>query len=147
MIVVSQRSGASAPQPGGPVTVRLKRAYDERAPDDGIRVLVDRVWPRGVRRDALDIAAWVPEVAPSDELRRWFGHRVERWPEFRERYRRELAEPERRAALDALRERAAAATLTLVFGARDVEHNQAVVIADEIDPHRSSAPPRTIARS
>jgi uncharacterized protein YeaO (DUF488 family) len=122
------------------VSVRLKRAYDQRAPDDGVRILVDRIWPRGVRRDALDIAAWVPEIGPSDELRRWFGHRLERWPEFRERYRRELAEPERRQVLDALRERAATGTLTLLFGARDVDHNQAVVIADEIDSPRSAPP-------
>jgi uncharacterized protein YeaO (DUF488 family) len=128
-----KQCGAERHTGGRTVTIRLKRAYDEPTPDDGVRVLVDRVWPRGVRRDALDLAAWVPEVAPSDELRRWFGHRVERWPEFRERYRRELAQPERRAALDRLRERAAAGTLTLVFGARDVDHNQAVVIAGEID--------------
>jgi len=114
------------------VTVRIRRAYDPPAPDDGRRVLVDRVWPRGRSRDALAIEAWMRELGPSDELRKWFGHEIERWPEFRRRYRAELERPEVQADLDDLARTARDGTLTLVYGARDTEHNQAVVIAEVI---------------
>jgi len=114
------------------MTVRISRAYDPPGPDDGYRVLVDRVWPRGVRRDALRLDEWDPEVGPSDELRHWFGHEVERWTEFRERYRAELRQPEQAAIVGRLVEHARGGTLTLVFGARDREHNQAVVVAEVV---------------
>ncbi|MGH7507572.1 MAG: DUF488 domain-containing protein, partial [Longimicrobiales bacterium] len=81
-----------------PPIIKLKRVYDEPHPSDGMRVLVDRLWPRGVRRQALAHDLWLKEVAPSTELRRWFGHDPERWPEFRRRYQRELSE--NRAALE-----------------------------------------------
>ena len=113
--------------------MRLKRAYDPPEPDDGYRVLVDRIWPRGVRRDALAIDEWASVLAPTDELRRWFGHRVECWPEFRDRYVRELEDPERARALTALRTRARRGQITLVFGAADREHNQAVVLAEILE--------------
>ena len=112
--------------------VRIRRAYEEPGPDDGRRVLVDRVWPRGRTRDELHLDAWERELAPSNELRRWFGHDPARWEEFRERYRAELASPERRDLLDNLATRARAGRVTIVFGARDEEHNQAVVIAEEV---------------
>lgn len=112
--------------------VRLSRAYDEPGPDDGQRILVDRVWPRGRSRDALHIDAWVREVAPSDELRHWFGHEPSRWPEFRRRYREELAGPERAPLVADLVARARAGRLTLVYGAADRERNQAVVLAELI---------------
>ena len=114
------------------MTVRLKRAYEAPAPGDGYRVLVDRVWPRGRSRDALQLDEWARELGPSDELRHWFGHRPERWAEFRERYTAELASPTHSALLDALAARARTGPLTLVYGARDEEHNQARVIADEL---------------
>ncbi len=115
-----------------PGRLRLKRAYEEPAADDGYRVLVDRVWPRGRRRDRLDLAQWAPDLGPSNDLRRWFGHDPARWDEFQARDRAELAAPEKAAALDELARRAAAETVTLVYGARDEEHNQAQVIAAEI---------------
>ena len=112
--------------------VRLKRAYERPDPADGSRVLVDRVWPRGRSRQALELAAWERDVAPSNELRRWFGHDPERWDEFQARYREELRAPERRAALDRLARLAADGRLTLVYAAADEEHNQAVVVRDAL---------------
>lgn len=108
--------------------VRLKRAYDEPAEDDGYRVLVDRLWPRGVARDRACLDEWARELAPSTELRRWFGHDPARFEEFRRRYETELEK--QRATLDELRRRAREETVTLVYAARDTEHNDAVVLAD-----------------
>ncbi len=115
------------------MTIRVRRAYDPPEPDDGYRVLVDRVWPRGRSRDALRLDEWAREVAPSDELRTWFGHDPSRWETFRARYRAELADPARSAILDHLARRAHSGTVTLVFGARDEEHNQARVVAEELE--------------
>lgn len=129
----------SAREPGydGPegwieMSIRLRRAYDEPASDDGYRVLVDRVWPRGRSREALAIDEWARALGPSDALRRWFGHDPARWDEFRARYLDELTAPEQAAALDALARRSRSDVVTLVYGARDEAHNQAVVIADEL---------------
>ena len=110
--------------------VRLKRAYEAPAASDGARVLVDRMWPRGVRREDAALRLWVRDVAPSDALRRWFGHDPSRWDEFRRRYRSELAA--RREAVATLRSLARRDTLTLVYAARDREHNEAVVLRDVI---------------
>lgn len=115
------------------MSVRLQRAYEEPTPDDGYRVLVDRVWPRGRSRDALKLDEWARELGPSNELRRWFGHEPARWEEFRRRYRDELEAPEQAASLDHLARQARSSTLTLVYGARDEEHNQARVIAEELE--------------
>lgn len=112
--------------------VRLQRAYDDPQPDDGHRVLVDRVWPRGRTKAELRLDAWARDLGPSSGLRKWFGHDPARWTEFQARYRSELAEPERAQALDALATIARGGRITIVYGARDREHNQAQVIADEI---------------
>ena len=107
--------------------LRLKRAYEPPTRSDGRRLLVDRLWPRGLSKERAAIDQWMKEVAPSAELRRWFGHDPERWPEFQRRYRQEL-----RARDDLVREIAALASrgpVTLVFGARDEVHNDAVVLA------------------
>ena len=120
----------TAMRPGD--AVRLRRAYEAPDPEDGRRVLVDRVWPRGRTRDQLRIDAWEGDLAPSTELRRWFGHEPARWEAFRERYRAELTAPQRARLLDALADQARVGRVTLVFGARDQEHNQAVVIAEEL---------------
>jgi uncharacterized protein YeaO (DUF488 family) len=113
-------------------SIRLRRAYEDPQPDDGHRVLVDRVWPRGRTKDELQLDAWARDLGPSNGLRRWFGHDPARWTEFQTRYRAELAERDRVQALDALAAIARSGRLTIVFGARDREHNQAQVIADEI---------------
>ena len=115
------------------MTVGLRRAYEAPGADDGYRVLVDRVWPRGRSRDELHIDEWARDLGPSNELRRWFGHDPVRWEEFRKRYRDELSDPERAAKLDELAERARHGRLTVVYGARDETHNQAVVIAEQLE--------------
>jgi uncharacterized protein YeaO (DUF488 family) len=108
--------------------VQTKRIYEPSAPADGHRVLVDHVWPRGVSRQRAALDEWARELAPSDELRTWFDHVPERFDAFRSRYRAELAEqPER---VDALRQWARKGRLTILYAARDQEHNQAVVLAE-----------------
>ena len=110
------------------MSVRLKRAYEPPAPTDGYRVLIDRLWPRGVARANARVDEWARELAPSTELRRWFGHDPARFAAFRQRYVEELSAEEEK--LRELRERARNTTLTLVYGARDTEHNDAVVLAE-----------------
>jgi uncharacterized protein YeaO (DUF488 family) len=108
--------------------VRTKRVYDPVEAADGHRVLIDHLWPRGVTRERARLDSWVRELAPSDELRKWFDHDPERFDEFRYRYRDELAAQAGR--IDDLRRRAASGTLTIVYAARDREHNNAVVLAE-----------------
>ena len=110
------------------MTVLLKRAYDQPASSDGYRVLVDRLWPRGVSKEQAQLDEWAGDLGPSTELRKWFGHDPARFAEFRSRYRDELAGQAEK--LNELRERAKAGSLTLVYGARDTEHNDAVVLAE-----------------
>jgi uncharacterized protein YeaO (DUF488 family) len=106
--------------------ISIKRAYEEPAPEDGYRVLVDRVWPRGRTKKALAIDAWAKSLAPSARLRQWFGHDPQRWQEFQKRYREELSDA--RDSLQGLLQAAGKRPLTLVYGAKDEEHNQAVVL-------------------
>lgn len=108
--------------------VRIKRAYEPPSDDDGYRVLVDRLWPRGVSHEGARLDEWARDLAPSTELRRWFGHEAGRFEEFRRRYTAELAAHE--ARLEELRRRARRGTVTLVYGARDTERNGAVVLAE-----------------
>ncbi|HUA77669.1 MAG TPA: DUF488 family protein [Acetobacteraceae bacterium] len=108
-------------------TIRLKRAYDPPEAADGARVLVDRLWPRGLSREKSRIDLWLKDAAPSAALRTWFGHRPERFAEFSRRYEMELAALD--AALAPLREMLAQGPLTLLFAAHDTEHNNAVVLA------------------
>jgi uncharacterized protein YeaO (DUF488 family) len=122
------------------MSILLRRAYEPPRADDGYRVLVDRVWPRGRSRDELRLDEWARDLGPSTELRRWFGHDPRRWEGFRDRYHVELAQPALAAQLDGLAERARRGPLTIVYGARDEIHNQAQVIAEELarrlDPGR-----------
>ena len=106
--------------------VRLKRAYEPPAADDGIRILVDRLWPRAVSKQALALDDWMKDIAPSSELRRWFGHDPGRWNEFCRRYAAEVHE--HRGLLEELRARACKGRITLVFSARDERHNDAVAL-------------------
>jgi uncharacterized protein YeaO (DUF488 family) len=112
------------------VDVRLKRAYEPADTSDGYRVLVDRLWPRGVSRKRARLDEWDRELSPSTDLRKWFGHQPERFQEFRRRYRDELSQHRERIA--ELRRRAQQGTLTLVYSARDADHNDAVVLAEAI---------------
>jgi uncharacterized protein YeaO (DUF488 family) len=111
--------------------IRLKRVYDEPERGDGLRVLVDRLWPRGLAKEAVQLDRWEKDLAPSDELRRFFAHDPQKWPEFRRRYREELRE--QGAKLQELARCGAKGTLTLLYAARDTQHNNAVVLKEFLE--------------
>ena len=118
--------------------IKIKRAYDEPEPSDGTRILIDRLWPRGVSKEEAHLDLWLKEAAPSTELRQWFAHDPARWTEFQRRYRRELsANPE---AVRQLTDYASKGTLTLVYGARDQEHNDAVVLKAFLEDEATEHP-------
>jgi len=113
--------------------VQTKRVYAPRAANDGFRVLVDRIWPRGIGKNELAADAWEREVAPSTSLRKWFGHEPAKWPEFQRRYREELAAEPAAPVVAALTERAREGMLTLLFAAADRERNNAIVLRQVIE--------------
>ncbi|HYK69802.1 MAG TPA: DUF488 family protein [Streptosporangiaceae bacterium] len=110
--------------------VRVRRVYDEPSPEDGTRVLVDRVWPRGLRKDAARLDEWAKDVAPSTDLRTWYQHDPAKFSEFRRRYTAELAEPAQRDAFARLRSEAASGPLTLLTATKEISLSQASVLAD-----------------
>jgi uncharacterized protein YeaO (DUF488 family) len=115
----------------------LKRAYEKAGPADGTRYLVERLWPRGVKKTELHIEGWLKDAAPSDALRRWFGHDPEKWPEFRRRYFAELdSHPE---ACEQLRSAGRRSRVTLVYSAHDTEHNNAVALKEYLEAHTGGA--------
>ncbi|MFI0815590.1 DUF488 domain-containing protein [Streptomyces sp. NPDC021098] len=116
--------------------IRVRRVYDTPEPDDGTRVLVDRMWPRGLAKADARLDEWAKAAAPSTELRRWYGHEPERYAEFARRYRAELAEPERSEAVDHLRELADQGTLTLLTAVKDLSYGHAGLLADAVRGHR-----------
>jgi uncharacterized protein YeaO (DUF488 family) len=113
--------------------LQIKRVYEKRSPADGQCILVDRVWPRGISKEKLGEVIWLKEVAPSTELRKWFNHRTDRWKQFRTRY---FAELDRNSAVEQLRTICARGPVTLLFSARDVEHNQAKVLSEYLATRR-----------
>jgi len=115
------------------IDIRLKRAYDDASDADGQRVLIDRMWPRGVRKEDAAIDEWIKSVAPSTELRKWFGHDPDKWDEFRERYKKELHSDDCADGMQRLREMRDESRLTLVFAAKDTDHNNAVVLKELLD--------------
>jgi len=111
--------------------IYLKRAYESPAAADGLRILVDRLWPRGIGKENARIDGWLKEIAPSNELRKWYGHDADKWEEFRRRYVAELDDnPE---VIAQLREQVGSGSCTLVFGARDERHNNAVVLKEYLE--------------
>lgn len=120
--------------------VAIRRVYEPPGPDEGARVLVDRVWPRGVPKADLDLHAWRRDLAPSAELRRWFGHEPDRWEEFQRRYAAELEE--RQADLDSLAALAREQGLTLLYAARDRQHNNAEALRRLLEQRFSGTPSR-----
>ena len=108
--------------------IKLKRVYEKPSRQDGERILVERLWPRGLSKERAAVDLWLKDVAPSAELRKWFGHDPERWPEFQRRYTRELQQHE--TELEELRAAARKGNVTLLFGAHDEQHNDAVVLQD-----------------
>jgi uncharacterized protein YeaO (DUF488 family) len=111
--------------------IELKRAYEEPSPSDGRRILVERLWPRGLTKQKAALDLWLKETAPSDELRRWFAHDISRWPEFRRRYRNELRNHPDELAL--LRRLSAEGRVTFVYGAHDEQHNSALVLREVVE--------------
>jgi uncharacterized protein YeaO (DUF488 family) len=111
--------------------IKTKRVYEKPAKEDGWRVLVDRLWPRGMKKEAAQLDVWMKDVAPSNALRKWFGHKPERWSEFQKKYRAELAGKKQMVA-ELKKFAKEHGTLTLLFGAKDEEHNEAVVLADAL---------------
>jgi uncharacterized protein YeaO (DUF488 family) len=108
--------------------IRIKRVYERPQRGDGRRILVERLWPRGMKKDSLSADTWMKEVAPSTELRKWFDHRVERWPEFQRRYRQELRA--NRSAAELILDASTRGPVTLLYSAHDTVHNGAVVLRD-----------------
>ena len=118
------------------MTIKLKRAYETPEPADGFRILVDRLWPRGVPKNSARIDLWLKDIAPSTLLRKWFGHDPSRWAEFRHRYFRELDKtPE---AVEQLREQVRHGNVTLVYGAKDQQYNNAVALKEYLEPDQRS---------
>jgi uncharacterized protein YeaO (DUF488 family) len=113
--------------------IKLKRAYDPVEKNDGLRILVDRLWPRGLKKEKLQATFWMKDAAPSTELRQWFHSGAGDWKEFRARYLKELERPEARKALHDIAQAAKKGTVTLVYGAKDPEHNQATVLKEVIE--------------
>jgi uncharacterized protein YeaO (DUF488 family) len=111
--------------------IKLKRVYEEEAPDDGVRYLIERLWPRGVRRESLHIDAWLKDAGPSTELRKWFSHDPEKWPEFLRRYSAELDHA--KDVWAPIREAAERGTVTLLYSSHDTEHNNAVALKEYIE--------------
>lgn len=114
--------------------IRVKRVYEKPSSADGLRVLVDRLWPRGLSKQRAAVALWLKDVAPSPELRKWFGHDPARWKEFQSRYRQELRT--KKEALERLRQESKGRTVTLLYGARDEEHNGALVLKQILEGRR-----------
>jgi uncharacterized protein YeaO (DUF488 family) len=108
--------------------INLKRVYEKPTKEDGLRVLVDRLWPRGLTKQKAKIDLWLKDIAPSTELRKWFGHDPEKWKEFRKRYQKELKE--NKEQIEILKGQQQKGTVTLVYGARDEEHNEAIVLKE-----------------
>jgi len=114
------------------MNVGIRRVYDPPRSAEGFRVFVDRLWPRGMRKDQLEYDLWEKEIAPTPGLRKWFGHMSARWDEFGEKYRRELEKPETQERLREIIKAAGRRNITLLYGARDAEHNHALILADAI---------------
>jgi uncharacterized protein YeaO (DUF488 family) len=120
--------------------LQIKRTYDPPARGDGRRILVERLWPRGMKKEAVAADAWMKDVAPSTQLRQWFGHQVERWEEFRRRYRKELAANPN--AWEPILDAGERGTVTLLYSAHDVLHNGAVVLRDYLAERQARRPRR-----
>jgi len=108
--------------------IKLKRVYEKAAKDDGERILVDRLWPRGLTKQKAKVHLWLKDIGPSTELRKWFGHDPKRWDAFRTKYRKELKT--KNDLLGVIRKKSKGGTVTLLYGARDTEHNEALLIKD-----------------
>ena len=114
--------------------IQVKRVYEKPSRKDGLRILVDRLWPRGLTKERAAVKLWLEDVAPSTALRKWFGHDPAKWKQFQARYRNELRE--KKDVLELLKQKSEGHTVTLVYGARDEEHNEALVLKSVLEGHR-----------
>lgn len=117
------------------MAIKLKRAYDPSEETDGERLLVDRLWPRGLKKEAAQLSAWLKDLAPSEELRRWFAHDPSRWLEFQERYRAELRIPEKEDLIRQVAQKVLQGRVTLIFAAHDISRNNAVVLKATLEQY------------
>jgi uncharacterized protein YeaO (DUF488 family) len=129
-----------------PGELRVARIYDDPSAADGRRILVDRLWPRGVSKAKAKLDDWCKEVAPSDELRRWYGHDPERFEEFSKRYRSELADGEQAEALERIAKEAEEGTVTLLTATKELDLSQAAVLKGTIEERRGGSPPEPTSR-
>ncbi len=113
--------------------IRIKRVYEKPEKEDGVRILVDRLWPRGLTKQEARVDLWLKDLGPSTELRKWFGHDPQKWKEFERKYRQELRT--KRDLLEQIRVEAKKSNVTLLYGARDTEHNEALVLEDYLEKH------------
>jgi uncharacterized protein YeaO (DUF488 family) len=118
-------------------SIKVKRVYDDPSAKDGIRILVDRLWPRGLKKVPAKLDDWLKGIAPSDELRKWFGHDPDRWEEFKARYFHELER--QNEAINKIKEKASSSTVTLLFAARDETHNNAVALKEYLEGAEDTA--------
>jgi uncharacterized protein YeaO (DUF488 family) len=114
--------------------LRIKRAYEPVENADGKRILIDRLWPRGLSKSEAHIDEWLKDLAPSTELRKWFGHDPQKWGEFRKRYIKELSSPEKTRLLEDIARRSRRETITLIYSAKDTEHSDVKVLEELIEP-------------
>ena len=117
------------------MNIRIKRAYEQPDKGDGVRILVDRLWPRGLTREKVSVDLWLKDIAPSSELRKWFGHDPDKWKSFRARYQTELRHKE--DLIKVLEQKAREGKITLIYGARDEQHNEALVLKQYLERRRS----------
>ena len=120
------------------MNIKIKRVYERPVKDDGVRVLVDRLWPRGLTKAKARVDLWLKEVAPSTELRKWFGHDPDKWKSFRSRYETEIRRKE--DLIKVLKQKARAGTITLLYAARDEKHNEALVLKQFLEKRESAVP-------
>ena len=126
MTISGRRSSPATKAESRNMTIKMERVYEQPDKDDGVRILVDRLWPRGLTKEKAAVDLWLKEIAPSTELRKWFGHDPEKWSSFRGRYETELRHND--ALIKLLKQKAGEGTVTLVYGARDQKHNEALVL-------------------
>jgi uncharacterized protein YeaO (DUF488 family) len=126
MTISGQRSSPATKAESRNMKIKIKRVYEQPDKDDGVRILVDRLWPRGLTKEKAAVDLWLKEIAPSTELRKWFGHDPEKWSSFRARYETELRH--NNDLIKLLKQKAREGTVTLVYGARDQKHNEALVL-------------------
>lgn len=112
------------------VTIKVKRIYEEPKKSDGVRILVDRLWPRGMKKEEAAIDLWLKDIAPSDSLRKWYNHDLKKWPEFQKRYAKELSN--KQELIDSIKKEAKRKTVTLLFSSKENEYNNAIALRDFI---------------